>query len=71
MTFLASVPVLLALVALLYFVSCRIVDHQIRSAERELGIVPVESAMGSDPVVPGVHAPLNGLSRWWSRPRRW
>lgn len=37
MTFLASVPVLLTLVALLYFVSVRILDHLIRSAEREYG----------------------------------
>ncbi len=49
MTLLASVPVLLALVALLYLVSCRIVDHLIRSAEREYGRVPGESPRGSDP----------------------
>lgn len=57
MTFLASVPVLLGLVALLYFVSCRIVDHQIRSAEREYGRAPSDSTTGPEPVVPGVPAP--------------
>ncbi|MBM7458799.1 hypothetical protein ACIBED_08210 [Rhodococcus coprophilus] len=61
MAFLASVPILLALVALLYFVSCRIVDHQIRSAEREYGRAPSEPTMGPEPavppVVPGVPAP--------------
>jgi len=57
MAFLASVPILLALVALLYFVSCRIVDHQIRSAEREFGRSPSESTMRPEPLAPGVPAP--------------
>ncbi len=56
MALLASVPVLLALVVLLYFVSCRIVDHQIRSAEREYGGVPADSPTVPDPVVPRMPA---------------
>lgn len=56
MTFLASVPVLLTLVALLYFVSVRIVDHLIRSAEREYGAAG-DTPIVSDPVTPGLPTP--------------
>ncbi|MEE2032253.1 hypothetical protein [Rhodococcus chondri] len=37
MEFVASVPILFALIALLHFISRRIVDSQIRSVEKELG----------------------------------
>ncbi|MFZ3392080.1 hypothetical protein ACLQ3J_11585 [Rhodococcus sp. DT1] len=60
MALLASVPVLLALVVLLYFVSCRIVDHEIRSAEREYGGMPADSPAVPDPIVPGM-PPVPGM----------
>jgi len=56
MALLASVPVLLALVVLLYFVSCRIVDHEIRSAEREYGGMPADPPVVPDIPVPGMPA---------------
>ena len=63
----ASVPVLFAMSALIYFASCRIIDHQIRSAEQELGVQAAEAeatlAPGHDPQnapdlsIPGGPAP--------------
>lgn len=46
MEFLATVPVLLVFVTLLYFAARLLVDQQIRSVEKEFGHEPADEASG-------------------------